>query len=58
MLVENGEAVDLPLKSFYINCNEGYYEPRTAIGQLGPISVRRIILSARRRFSIIRISVL
>ena len=48
VLVENGEAVDLPLKSFYINCNEGYYEPRTAIGQLGPLHYIVIVVDGRR----------
>ena len=48
VLVENGEAADLPLKSFYINCNEGYYEPRTAIGQLGPLHYIVIVVDGRR----------
>ena len=48
VLVENGEAADLPLKSFYINCNEGYYEPRTAIGQIGPLHYIVIVVDGRR----------
>ena len=47
VLVENGQAVDLP-KSFYINCNEGYYEPRTAIGQVGPLHYVVIVVDGRR----------
>ena len=48
VLVENGEAAELPLKSFYINCNEGYYEPRTAIGQIGPLLYIGIVVDGRR----------
>ena len=48
VLVENGKAAELPLKSFYINCNEGYYEPRTAIGQLGPLHYIVIVVDGRR----------
>ncbi len=48
VLVENGQAAELPLKSFYINCNEGYYEPRTAIGQLGPLHYIVIVVDGRR----------
>lgn len=48
VLVENGEAAELPLKSFYINCNEGYYEPRTAIGQIGPLHYIVIVVDGRR----------
>ena len=48
VLVENGEAAELPLKSFYINCNDGYYEPRTAIGQLGPLHYIVIVVDGRR----------
>ena len=47
VLVENGEAADLP-KSFYINCNDGYYEPRTAIGQIGPLHYIIIVVDGRR----------
>ena len=36
VLVEDGKAATLP-SSFYVNCHDGYYEPRTAIGQLGPL---------------------
>lgn len=48
VLVENGEPAELPLKSFYINCNEGYYEPRTAIGQKGPLHYVVIVVDGRR----------
>jgi len=48
VLVENGEAAELPLKSFYVNCNEGYYEPRTAIGQKGPLHYVIIVVDGRR----------
>ena len=48
VLVENGQAAELPLKSFYINCNDGYYEPRTAIGQLGPLHYIVIVVDGRR----------
>jgi len=48
VLVENGEAAELPLKSFYINCNDGYYEPRTAIGQKGPLHYVVIVVDGRR----------
>ena len=48
VLVENGEAADLPFKSFYINCNDGYYEPRTAIGQVGPLHYMVIVVDGRR----------
>jgi len=48
VLVENGQAAELPLKSFYINCNEGYYEPRTAIGQIGPLHYIIIVVDGRR----------
>ena len=47
VLVEKGQAVDLP-KSFYINCNKGYYEPRTAIGQVGPLHYIVIVVDGRR----------
>ena len=48
VLVENGEAAELPLKSFYINCNKGYYEPRTGIGQIGPLHYIVIVVDGRR----------
>ena len=48
VLVENGEAAELPLKSFYITCNDGYYEPRTAIGQIGPLHYIVIVVDGRR----------
>lgn len=47
VLVENGEATTLP-KSFYVNCSDGYYEPRTAIGQLGPLHYIVIVVDGRR----------
>lgn len=47
VLVENGEAVELP-KSFYVNCNEGYDNPRTAIGQKGPLHYVIIVVDGRR----------
>lgn len=47
VLVENGEAAALP-RSFYINCNDGYYEPRTAIGQKGPLHYVVIVVDGRR----------
>ena len=48
VLVENGEAAELPLRSFYVNCNEGYYEPRTGIGQKGPLHYVAIVVDGRR----------
>ncbi len=47
VLVENGEPVELP-KSFYVNCNEGYDNPRTAIGQKGPLHYVIIVVDGRR----------
>ena len=47
VLVENGEAATLP-SSFYVNCHDGYYEPRTAIGQLGPLHYIVIVVDGRR----------
>ena len=47
VLVENGEPVDLP-KSFYVNCAEGYDNPRTAIGQKGPLHYVIIVVDGRR----------
>ena len=47
VLVENGEAVELP-KSFYVACGEGYEEPRTAIGQRGPLHYVVIVVDGRR----------
>lgn len=47
VLVENGEAVELP-KSFYVNCSEGYDNPRTAIGQKGPLHYVVIVVDGRR----------
>ena len=47
VLVQNGEAVTLP-NSFYVNCHDGYYEPRTAIGQLGPLHYIVIVVDGRR----------
>ena len=48
VLVRDGQAAELPLKSFYINCNDGYYEPRTAIGQIGPLHYIVIVVDGRR----------
>ncbi|MBP3656130.1 MAG: phosphodiester glycosidase family protein [Clostridia bacterium] len=48
VLVEDGQAAELPLKSFYVNCNEGYYEPRTGIGQVGPLHYMVIVVDGRR----------
>ena len=47
VLVENGEATRLPT-SFYVRCQDGYYEPRTAIGQLGPLHYIVIVVDGRR----------
>ena len=47
LLVENGEPVELP-KSFYVNCADGYDNPRTAIGQKGPLHYVIIIVDGRR----------
>ena len=47
VLVENGEPVDLP-KSFYVNCADGYDNPRTAIGQKGPLHYVIIVVDGRR----------
>ena len=51
VLVENGEAAELPLKSFYINCNDGYYEPRTAIGQRADGAVLMLVIDGRQAHS-------
>ena len=47
VLVRDGEATALP-KSFYVACADGYYEPRTAIGQLGPLHYIVIVVDGRR----------
>ena len=47
VLVQDGKASTLP-NSFYINCHDGYYEPRTAIGQLGPLHYIVIVIDGRR----------
>lgn len=47
VLVQDGEAATLP-SSFYVNCNDGYYEPRTAIGQIGPLHYIIIVVDGRR----------
>ena len=47
VLVENGKAAALP-ERFYINCHDGYYEPRTAIGQMGPLHYIVIVVDGRR----------
>ena len=46
VLVEDGKAATLP-SSFYVNCHDGYYEPRTAIGQLGPLHYIVIVVDGR-----------
>ena len=48
VLVENGEAAELPLRSINVNCNEGYLEPRTGIGQKGPLHYVAIVVDGRR----------
>ena len=47
VLVKDGQAAELP-RSFYVNCNDGYYEPRTAIGQKGPLHYVVIVVDGRR----------
>ena len=47
LLVENGKAVRLP-DSFYVRTGEGYEEPRTAIGQKGPLHYVIIVVDGRR----------
>lgn len=49
VLVEDGEAVDLP-KSFFIRTADdpAYREPRTAIGQIGPLHYIMIVVDGRR----------
>lgn len=47
VLVEDGKAAALP-SSFYVNCHDGYYEPRTAIGQFGPLHYIVIVVDGRR----------
>lgn len=47
LLVENGEAVELPTR-FYVKSAAGYVEPRTAIGQLGPLHYIVIVVEGRR----------
>ena len=47
VLVENGEPCELP-KSFYVSCAEGYDNPRTAIGQRGPLHYVVIVVDGRR----------
>ena len=46
-MVEDGKAATLP-SSFYVNCHDGYYEPRTAIGQIGPLHYIVIVVDGRR----------
>ena len=49
VLVQDGKAARLPGNtSFYIRCGEGYQEPRTAIGQLGPLHYIVIVVDGRR----------
>lgn len=47
VLVQDGAAARLP-ESFYVNCHDGYYEPRTAIGQIGPLHYIIIVVDGRR----------
>ncbi len=47
VLVENGQAAELP-GTFYVNCHDGYYEPRTAVGQIGPLHYIIIVVDGRR----------
>ena len=47
VLVQNGQATTLP-STFYVNCHDGYYEPRTAIGQIGPLHYIVIVVDGRR----------
>ena len=47
VLVKDGQPVDLP-KSFYVATADGYYEPRTAIGQKGPLHYVLIVVDGRR----------
>ena len=47
VLVEKGQAAPLP-ERFYVNCHKGYYEPRTAIGQIGPLHYIVIVVDGRR----------
>ena len=49
VLVQDGVAARLPGNtSFTIRCGEGYQEPRTAIGQLGPLHYIVIVVDGRR----------
>lgn len=47
VLIEDGQAAELP-GSFFISCEDGYYEPRTAIGQKGPLHYVIIVVDGRR----------
>ena len=47
VLVRDGQAAELPSR-FYVNCHDGYYEPRTAIGQMGPLHYIVIVVDGRR----------
>ncbi len=47
VLVRGGEACTLP-SSFYIRTADGYDEPRTAIGQIGPLHYIVIVVDGRR----------
>ena len=47
VLVKDGQAAELPSR-FYVNCHDGYYEPRTAIGQMGPLHYIVIVVDGRR----------
>ena len=47
VLVANGQPATLPNR-FTINTHEGYYEPRTAIGQISPLHYLVIVVDGRR----------
>ena len=46
LLVENGQAVTLP-KSFFIRTPKDFVEPRTAIGQIGPLHYIAMVVDGR-----------
>lgn len=47
VLVRNGEAVELPTK-FFVRTSDEYIEPRTAIGQVGPLHYIIIVVDGRQ----------
>jgi exopolysaccharide biosynthesis protein len=47
VLVENGQATQLP-KSFFLRTGAGYREPRTAIGQVGPLHYLVLVVDGRQ----------